>query len=117
MAATASFPRSGITAADAADASQLGFVLVAGAQSLRLGVTCDTGAATIALSVYFLDAAQQPICVQRLEYTSPAVADWGKSFVGTPQYDPCWPLGGAKAVLVHVDEVSAGTWSIDAATS
>lgn len=117
MSATPSFPRAGIAAADPADASALGPVIVAPAQSIRLGAASDTPGTTITLSVYFLDAGMAPVCVERLQFTAPAAADWGKSCVGTPAVDPCWPLSGCKAVVVHVDYLSGGTWSIDGTTA
>lgn len=112
MSATPSFPRAGVTATDI-DASALGPVIIAPGRSVRIGATSDTPGATIRLSVYFLDAALQPVTVQRVSFTAPGVPDWGKLSVATPEYDPCWPMGGTKAAIVKVDQVSAGTWTID----
>jgi hypothetical protein len=111
-----SVSRTGITAPDA-DASALGVFIAAPAQSVRLGATVDAPGASLKASVYFLDASESPICVQRIGFTSPAAPDWGKGFVATPDYDPCWPLGGAKALVVKVDGVSGGTWSINGITA
>ncbi len=112
MSATPSFPRAGVAAADA-DASVLGPVIIAPGRSLRVGAASDTPGSTIKLSVYFLDASLQPTCVQRVSFTAPGAPDWGKTCLGTPDYDPCWPMGGCKAAIVKVDSVSAGNWSID----
>lgn len=111
-----SFPRTGITAVDA-DASLFTPTITAGKASIRLGAVCTgaTPGASIWLSVYFLDADQQPVTVARIQYTAPAAPDWGAIYVGTPiGIDPCWPLGGAEAVVIKVDQLSTGsTWSID----
>lgn len=107
-----SFTRTGVTAVDP-DASALGAVITAPSQTVRIGASGDTPGASISLSVYFLGATSQPVTVQRIGFTAQTAPDWGKTYVGMPDYDTCWPLSGAKAVVLKVDSITPGsTWTI-----
>lgn len=121
-----SFPRSGISKPDA-DLSAFAPTIVAPAQTIRVGATCDTPGASLTLAVHFVGSAEQPLSVQRVTFTAPGTPDVAAGpgtppatpavYVGTPPFDSSWPLGGSPGVILKVDVVTAGTWTIDAVKS
>jgi hypothetical protein len=106
------FQRPGIAAADA-DASVLPAISLAPGQSVRIGASCGQPNATLALRLYFLDSNGRVVTVQPIAFTSGAAADWAATFNGSPPFDPCFPISGARNLVIKADSVSAGsTWNV-----
>lgn len=120
------FTRSGITTSDS-DASVLtqnaasvqvnpfASKLVAGV--LRLGAICNTAAAVLVVQVYFLNATGQPCGTATVTFTAASTADFAANFVGIPDVDAWWPLGGCSFVVTRVVSVSAGNWTLNGTMS
>lgn len=111
-----------VTAADP-DGSLVQQIIVQGGQSVRVGASCNQKGATLSGSLYFLNSLMQPVGVAKITFTAGASPDWNiaaatstapatGTFVAVPNYDPCWPLGGAKGVAFKADTVSGGSWTI-----
>jgi hypothetical protein len=106
------FQRATVNAVDA-DASQLPPIGLGGAQSVRLGATCGTANASLSLRLYFIDSQGRVISTTAITFTAGNLPDWGAQYSGMPSYDPCWPVGGGRALVVKCDNLTPGSvWNL-----
>jgi hypothetical protein len=107
------FTRTGITAVDA-DASILTRNLTAAANTILTGAVCDTGGCSLGVSLYLLGSLGQILKVIPMVFTSRLVADWGGAF-SAECTNSLWGIQQAREVVVKVDSISSGTWTLNAA--
>ncbi len=106
------FQRAGINGPDA-DASVLPAISLTPGQSFRIGASCATPNATLALRLYLLDSNARIVSIQTIAFSSGAAPDWAAVFNGVPSYDPCWPVGGARNLVIKADSVTPGSvWNV-----
>lgn len=111
------FPTRVVTTPDPDASAVPRYTAPAMSQVFRVGATCDTPGKSLTVRVYWLDSEGNPFSSIVVQYQSGSTADWaGITCVGTSASgDPCWPLGGAKAVAVKADTVTGGTWMLNGA--
>jgi hypothetical protein len=105
-------PRPGVTAPDG-DISTLTHYPCEGASVIRLGAVCNTAGATLTCRIIFLDAVGDFVAVSSAVTftTDPSPLD-GTLYLATPNPDAWFPVGGPSIFAIHVDAVSAGTWTL-----
>jgi hypothetical protein len=105
-------PRSGVTAPDG-DISTLAHYPCESASVIRLGAVCDTGGATLTCRIIFLDAVGNFAAVSSaVIFTADTTSLDGTEYLATPNPDAWFPVGGPSIFAIHVDTVSAGTWTL-----
>jgi hypothetical protein len=105
-------PRTGVTAPDG-DISTLARYPCGCASLVRLGAVCDTAGATLTCRIVFFDALGNFVGVSgAVTFTADATALDSTSHLATPNPDAWFPIGGPSIFAVHVDAVSAGTWTL-----
>ena len=105
-------PRSGITAPDG-DISTLTHFPCENASVIRLGAVCDTAKATLSCRIIFLDAVGNFAAVSStVTFTADKTSLDGTEYLATPEPDAWFPIGGPSIFAIHVDAVSAGTWTL-----
>jgi hypothetical protein len=105
-------PRSGITAADG-DISALPHYPCENASVIRLGAVCDTANATLTCRIVFLDAVGDFVAVSSaVTFATDAKALDSTQYLATPNPDAWFPIGGPSIFAIHVDAVSAGSWTL-----
>ena len=105
-------PRPGITAPDG-DISTLAHYPCENASVIRLGAVCTTAGATLSCRIIFLDAVGGFAGVSSaVTFTSDATSLDGAQYLATPSPDAWFPIGGPSIFAIHVDAVSAGTWTL-----
>ena len=105
-------PRTGITAPDG-DISTLTHYPCEGASLIRLGAVCNTARATLTCRIIFLDAIGDFAGASAsVTFTADATSLDGTSYLATPNPDAWFPVGGPSIFAIHVDAVSAGTWTL-----
>jgi len=105
-------PRTGITAPDG-DISTLTHYPCENASLVRIGAVCDTAGAKLSCRVVFLDAVGNFAAVSgTVTFTADAKSLDGTEYLATPDPDAWFPVGGPSIFAIHVDAVSAGTWTL-----
>ena len=111
------FQRTGITIPDP-DASILQPIALSPGLTFRVGASCTTPNATLALRLYLLDSQGRVITVQPITFATGLAADWGAAFQGTPNVEPWFSVGPSKNLAIKVDAVSPGSnWTVAGAWS
>ncbi len=105
-------PRPGITAADG-DISTIPRYPCGGASIVRLGAVSSTAGATLSCRLIFLDALGAYVAASgSLTFTADTTPLDGTLYLATPDPDAWFPIGGPSIFGIHVDAVSAGTWTL-----
>ncbi len=105
-------PRPGITTPDG-DISTLTHFPCEGASLIRLGAVCNTAGATLTCRIVFLDALGAFAAVSNpVTFTADPTPLDGTLYLGTPNPDAWFPVGGPSIFAIHVNAVSAGTWTL-----
>lgn len=109
--AVTSAPRA-VSAPDG-DIGTLNFIVTQDDAVIRVGAWCNKPGQALTGRVVTKDASGNLLNVSLpLTFTSDPVAHYGALFLGTPSFDPYFPLGGGAQAAFHVDAVSGGTWTI-----
>lgn len=111
LSATLELPPRQVTGADP-DASLVPTYATAGSTTIRIGATGSVANATMTLRIYFLGSAGTPIGVASIQFSTRSMPDFSGTYTADPSFDPCWPLGGAKAIALKVDTATGGTWTL-----
>jgi hypothetical protein len=83
------------------------------ASLVRLGAVSSTAGATLTCRVIFLDALGSYVAASgAVTFTADATALDGTLYLATPDLDAWFPIGGPSIFGIHVDAVSAGTWTL-----
>jgi hypothetical protein len=105
-------PRPGVTTPDG-DISTLTHYPCEGASLIRLGAVCDTAGAKLTCRIVFLDALGAFAAVTgAVTFTADPTSLDGTRYLATPDPDAWFPIGGPSIFAIHVDTVSAGTWTL-----
>jgi hypothetical protein len=105
-------PRPGITAPDG-DISTLPHYPCESASVIRLGAVSNTAGATLTCRIAFLDAVGNFAAISSpVTFTADATSLDGTLYLATPNPDAWFPVGGPSIFAIHVDAVSAGTWTL-----
>lgn len=105
-------PRPGITAPDA-DISTIPRYPCAGASLVRLGAVSTTSGASLTCRIIFLDALGAYVAASgAVTFTADAKPLDGALYLATPDPDAWFPIGGPSIFGIHVDAVSAGSWTL-----
>jgi hypothetical protein len=105
-------PRPGITAPDG-DISTLPHYPCEAASVIRVGAVCDTANATLSCRAVFFDAVGNFVAVSSaVTFTADPKALDSTQYLATPSPDAWFPIGGPSIFAIHVDAVSAGTWTL-----
>ena len=105
-------PRTGVTGPDG-DISTLTHYPCENATVIRLGAVCATAGATLSCRIVFLDAVGNFAAISSpVTFTADATPLDGTQCLATPNPDAWFPIGGPSIFAIHVDAVSAGTWTL-----
>jgi hypothetical protein len=112
QASTSVAPRPGVTAPDR-DITTLTRYPCAGASLIRLGAVCDTAGATLTCRLVFFDVMGVFAGVSAsVTFTADAAPLAGPLYLGTPNVDAWFPVGGPSICALHVDAVTGGSWTL-----
>ena len=86
-----------------------------GAGVIRLGAVCSAPGCTLTVRVVFWDALGALAAVgSAVTFTADATPLAGVLYIGTPEPDAWFPVGGPGAFSVHADRITGGTWTLQA---